>query len=314
MLIMCFKDTKLSSNVTIEIHLFNSETGNFGLKGARAAIRGDLDPVTSMIQLLAWLTAVFRVATAGCLVASTALFRQTPPGKRKCQFELSPSLTQPAELLSGAPDPTRRSVCWHRLFHGTILAYGFPTSGRKDGVGIEIPFELMVNLASITTVVPRQTGSFLLIGHSVTLFPTAKTRDGIQWHAVSTADIEAIAVLPEVSESVKGMDVQEMASYRTFLGYYEKAHVLLGTKAHIETYGIADCGLDRTKGGVALCKEGTFSLGFSAKGIINGGVAGKWTLYKHHRVSLIDNRGYFDLLNNARNRPLLIYDTTSCTA
>jgi hypothetical protein len=306
-----FQVVDLSTHTHFEIERFEPTAFKATLERAKVNVRGPLDDVLPIIQQLAWFTAVFRVATPNSLTVSTAIFRNTPLENRSlsgCEFEIFPKTLNLSALVSGSTSDEMTPTCWHRLFHGTILAFGFPISERDEGVGVQIPFELMTSLANITTAIYQEGGEAILIGHSVALFPSEELRDGIQWHCLGAGDNEPISSLAETFISLKNADFDELSSRRTFLGYYEKALVLLGTKKLLKANAVAGSDLNPANSRIELAREGTFSFGLSIKSIVNGTIAGKWTITKTHRVSLADNREYFDLLDDAQARPVLVYD------
>ena len=125
-----------------------------------------------MIQQLAWFTAVFRMAIPNSLTVSTAIFRKASLTGSVSGFELFPETLDLSEMMPESTQDKITPTCWHGLFHGTILAFGFPISERDTGLGVEIPFKLMVGLANITTTIYQGVGGFILVGHSVMLFPS----------------------------------------------------------------------------------------------------------------------------------------------
>jgi hypothetical protein len=84
----------------------------------------------------------------------------------------------------------------------------------------------------------------------------------------------------------------------------------LRTQNLLKTNSVTNLDLDPAKWQIELAREGTLSLGLSIKSIVNYGIAGKWVVTKTHQVSLADNREYFDLLDDAQARPVLVYDLT----
>ena len=79
-------------------------------------------------------------------------------------------------------DSEVNTTCWHHLLRGAVLVCGFPISPREDGMGLEIPFDLMVGLADIRTKIDFAEEAVLLGGPRIILYPTKVLRDGIQWH------------------------------------------------------------------------------------------------------------------------------------
>lgn len=61
-------------------------------------------------------------------------------------------------------------ICWTRLLPGTSLAVGFPIRHREAGIGLEIPFPLLLSFAEISISMDFD-GGVILVGPSAVIFP-----------------------------------------------------------------------------------------------------------------------------------------------
>ena len=93
-------------------------------------MRGPLDEVSLILQQLAWLTAVFRRPVKNALMVSTAALCKT--GRK---VNIVPKTTDLSTLVPATVPGEAISTYWHRLFYGTVLAYGFSISKRDRGDG-----------------------------------------------------------------------------------------------------------------------------------------------------------------------------------
>ncbi|KAM3070518.1 hypothetical protein ACMFMG_010339 [Clarireedia jacksonii] len=279
-------------------------------------VSGQLDGVLSIIEQIAWFTAILRKGTPNDLTISTTIFRKNLDEKKtfgRSDFELFPKTLALNDTISDATQDDTTSTCWHHLFRGSVLAFGFLISDRNEGKGVEIPFELMVNLANITTTIGLDEGRAILAGHSVMLFPTGLLEDGIQWHCFVARD-EAIPDIPSSFKDLENVEIRDLSSRRTFLGCYENARVMLATADLSQNNTVNVSESCNAKSQVEISRDGTFSSGFSIKGILNGNIGGRWALPRTHEVALIENRDYLEVRDTASKRPILVYDTTVKTA
>ena len=289
-------------------------------ESATIFVSGTLDDVVSIVEQLAWFAASFRPSVSEELTMSSVSFKNlvhVEPAdhisqQKRATFELQLDTLESIELdddLEGMISPT----CWQELFQGGILASGFPIAPREEGLGLEIPFELMILLSQARLSMTHDLGT-ILFGHSTCLFPAKKLQDGVQWHLVKSSDSE---LLRDCLDNLRGRIYEDkisiMASRRTFLGYHH-AHVLLGTRKLIEKSSASTSGFDTSSSKIEIAREGTTSAGLSIKSIFNLVVAGKWTMHKGLQVNMTGNRTYSDRLDNSSRRPILLYDRRTRSA
>uniref|UniRef100_A0A093UL03 Ankyrin-3 n=1 Tax=Talaromyces marneffei PM1 TaxID=1077442 RepID=A0A093UL03_TALMA len=200
--------------------------------------------------------------------------------------------------------------CLTNILQKATLAVGFPVRDRPDGIGLEIPFPLLLRFADISVSMEYDNGT-ILVGESAILFPSRKLSDGIQWHiANATSAQEAVQVIAQSPDWIRTQDIGHLAELRAYLGYYSQARVLLGTRELVLSQSTAELSsqLPKTKSQIEMAHEGTMGAGFSIQGIFNTTVGGKWIVPTRFNVSLEGNRDVEDLLMNARRRPVLVYD------
>lgn len=261
--------------------------------------------MTKLIQQLAWLTAAFFLPAQNVLTISTAVLEVTEPGV----IIIQPKNIGSKILGQSLTGMDKSASCWHHLFRGAVLAYGFPTSERVEGTGLEIPFDLMVALADIRTQIDVGQGITLLGGAGVVLYPTKILNGAIQWHCARVDDDDYVKHGSDPAAIVKNHDINNFSGHKTFLGYYPQAEVLLGTRELVESIGLqaSVSKFPPAPPRIELANEGTFSGGMSIKGILSMNFGGKYIVSKTLRVSL-EGRGYHDLVDQAEQQPALIYD------
>jgi hypothetical protein len=244
---------------------------------------------------------------------STAVFRKSEEHGNR-DFEIVPWTIDSSTPMRDMSHAEVLPTCWHRLFHGTVLAYGFPISPRAAGKGVEIPFDLMVGLAAVNIALQRNNEGTVLIGHSIMLYVSDRLGDeGLQWHCAQVEDKDSARSLPSDTRPLNLKNLGLLSRFKTFLGY-ENAEVVLGTKGFPWSNPVGPSDLDEATRGIELAREGTFSFGLSIKSIFNGSIGGKWSIPKTQQVSLEDSRSYFDLVDDANDRPVILYDLATKSA
>ena len=208
--------------------------------------------------------------------------------------------------------------CWLPLFNGGILAYGFPVPWRQFGEkGIELPFSVLMILAKIMYPVEHQDGIYLKSFSSL-VFPTAITSDfrSIQWHMDSPGKFGnylAPGTFPSVNDEgpwVKINDLNHLISAkRNFLGFARLIEVHVGTDSEIAKESIrrtwASGAPDENPGTrfeISKIQTGTSGLGFW------GIQAEADIIYPKALYQVADRGWYVDMLDTAKQLPLIVYD------
>ena len=158
--------------------------------------------------------------------------------------------------------------CWVRLFRSAVVAL-WPLS-REWGHGLELPFNMLVNLAAVKTRVyfsydntktkgelSNDSRGWVLIGYFTTLLSTGRdaSSNSIQWHIEYT---DGISDPQELISSRDWLGIQGYASFeksRCFLGWSDPVDILWGTKLaqyNLEWSGSAEHRTMRRTEGVTI--------------------------------------------------------------
>ena len=172
----------------------------------------------------------------------------------------------------------------------------------------------MAGLSSVHAAVQRDDGRTILVGQSLILYPSGSLEDAVQWHCTELGDEDFARTLPNSARLLDFVDLKELSSSRTFLGYYQNAEVLLGTKRLLRSTHIMSSGLEHASRRIELAREGTFTFGLSIKAVVSGNLGGKWYIPKTQQVLLEDNRDYFDLVDDAKDKQVILYDLANKSA
>lgn len=277
--------------------------------------RGLPSDVADVLQQLAWLAAVFTLPTRDTLTISIPSLEIIGKGKLKLRTR---SVSSASLGQSDQFDPFNHldtPQCWHGLLRGAVLAYGFPISHRLNGLGLELPFDLMLALADIRSQVDTGENTILVGGSGKMLLPTTRLLDGMQWHCVLMDDENDDA--SQTYDSIVALteeDMEQFQNQRMFLGYYQHAQVLLGTRELVQSNSLhaMESGFLPPPRRIELADEGTITGGISVKGILSMGLSRKYVMTKTLRISL-EGRGFHELVDEAEQQPAIVYDAnTKC--
>ncbi|KAF4909671.1 hypothetical protein CGCF415_v005793 [Colletotrichum fructicola] len=111
---------------------------------------------------------------------------------------------------------------------------------NASAAGIEMSFEMMVDLASVENYYSLN-GGLVLLGYKTALIPVDwnKEADSFQWHFEIMEDSAAGFVQPSLlkatqKEWTKLQHPSQFREARCFIGWFEVAHVMLGTRELLE--------------------------------------------------------------------------------
>jgi hypothetical protein len=91
-----------------------------------------------------------------------------------------------AKLAPRSRSSKRTGECWHQLFQGALILYGYPILRRPDSscVGLEVSLDVMAELGN-ATFLTEFAGIPVLKGFSTFFVATQVSERAIQWHFVS---------------------------------------------------------------------------------------------------------------------------------
>jgi hypothetical protein len=276
--------------------------------GFRMLVNGTIRFVQRISQQLAWLTAICRQSDARQPSLSEVIFFGADVDNMITFKIVALPLKQIKE----------QDACWVPLLPGTIIAHGWPVPERGSENGLELPFNMMLSLSG--PLYPMIFGRrFCLKAYSQILFPVSATSSGgeplrVQWHYDSKRD--TVAVPPWRGKSDESVDEIEMCSTRslvearTFLGYCRKVVVDLGTaKVVNEHKGILYSGLENESHapGVGLPTAMTMGTG----GLLPITLTANFPIIQQKAELLAEDldRDYMDIVCEAQERPVILYDT-----
>jgi hypothetical protein len=266
------------------------------VKFARICVDGPAETVVQIAQQLAWLGSVFRVPKYGSLSSSRAVLRKIGDDAIDISF------------LDLEPIENEGTQCWHPLFVNAVLAQGFPIPKRNGETGIELPFELMTSLAR-TRYLSNFENGVVLKGFSTILFPTSgiSSSNSVQWHCVSSAGGSRIPIL-EIRKYpwVKFTTLEQVKQKRTFLGYYKRAYICVGTTdSSYATIDFSSAPRERARFSLAGL---TASLGVPKFGGLS--ISLNYTLTKG-LMKTASASDFDGILLTAKELSFVIYDTES---
>ena len=266
-----------------------------------------------LVAALAWLAAALRRSSFEGTSTSTVSFEkvETLTGTA---FKITPKA-----LRVDSKDPY---PCWYGLFRHTVVAFGFEVASRQSGIGLELPLELMVELAGNTKPL-KYTGNFFMISLQSALIPTAVLDDdSIQWHLFTSSDPNGITLqdLPKVSAlSVPAtcnndLEIrrfsQALKNRRHFCGWCRNVRINLGTRPREGGKYTVRC-VTRTPEILKEARLASFNAGISSSGLGYAGPSffGTWTItstQKHFSETPVQR--FETMLSRARRMPSVLYD------
>jgi hypothetical protein len=254
------------------------------------------EQLAELAQQLAWLGCALRVSPYG---NSPAHFEPLFLRKDLRAFEI---------MFKPSPIHATESACWLPLFCGAVIAAGFPIAERTEGIGLEIPIELLAGISGTQHAVEYE-GGVVMKGFSHMFVPIRKTADCVQWHAIMNQHPEnrltyetgisrcqSRAMLPEVS-------LRDITSLRAIVGWCMVANSKLGSES--AAYGNIDYSKAEVVSEIEVhCSGGT--LGFQQFGMASLDFRFGFKDGKCH----FQRKGTFrKIAQVAKNTPITLYDT-----
>ncbi|KAK1460713.1 hypothetical protein CCUS01_08818 [Colletotrichum cuscutae] len=188
-----------------------------------------------VVDALIWISTAIRSIPS--TNTSPGLFRSKSFGLDSSRSREFISKLRPLEEWHPMTSSTS-SYCWTQLFRTGVIAW---RNLRRDwGRGLEMSFDLMVHLASVENYYALH-GGIVLLGFTTALVPVEQNKDSksIQWHFEvtegSTDDFIEPAKLQTIQRTwTKFQSKSEFQGSKCFVGWFDKAHVLLGTRKLLE--------------------------------------------------------------------------------
>jgi hypothetical protein len=220
---------------------------------------------TELMSALSWVCAAIRYSPRTEIMLGSTSIQAI---KSTNQTRIASFRVDKLESLQSQP------ACWHSLFPHSVIAKGFPIGPRKHGQGLDISFADMVLMSRSLTFI-KYDGGLVVEGLGSLLIPIKilQDDDALQWHYESkrlpgsgerrsVSDI--FSSMPNL-EWYKKLEEDQLTSKRCFLGWVDKASIVMGTGDHVNfdivRSGAAFIPKSRTVGSNSITL-GTSSTGF----------------------------------------------------
>lgn len=206
----------------------------------------------------------------------------------------------------------RTGTCWFPLFPGSVVAEGFPVPERGNDMGVEIQFDVMVTLGKVSYFLEFPEGR-VLKGYSTMLIPTIGSSPGtIQWHFIQANPPDqplSPSWIPEsVRQNILCLDIDDLRSYRSFVGYCSEAHVHVGTRDS-GYRNVKASGAENDAPSLRFAREISPTISTSSMGIFGAAFGGKVTLTRGLYASVQKDEARLDeRLLHSKKSPALLYD------
>ena len=275
---------------------------------ARFRVQGSRKEIVQVGQQLAWLASVFRTGTAD------------RPSYFDFKFKAL-SLHHFSLIALGLRQvPDSQASCWLPLLAGGVIATGFPIPDRDEELGVEIPFDTMLQLACVEY--PVYYGEVIVFrGWQTLLYPVKASTDfsTIQWHltlcddpedSMLTENLSAIAQVP----NWRTCNIDEIRKARSFLGYNHSAETCIGTQRFRVQSAEDKCGAKNEESRMFWQKKINVNMGTSGMGAFGLGVGGEIGFTKTQIANMAARDGFDRTLDLSQRTPVLMYDVSKCTA
>lgn len=226
---------------------------------------------------------------------------------RRLGFKIHGSKPTPVKSSNGA--------CWIPLFQHCVMAEGYPVPERTGELGVELSFDVMVQLGRISYSLELPQG-MILKGHSTMLIPSLSP-SGIQWHFIGSSEPGSHISVDSIPENLRSnmpdLEPTSLSQRRCFIGYYSEAYVHVGTR---------DSGYEKLELSQAECNPTTIrigreinpSIGTGGMSIFGGGVGAKVIFAKGLYAPIeMEEACLEDRLLNAKDNATIIYDVEKKT-
>ncbi|KAJ1323697.1 hypothetical protein MN608_10942 [Microdochium nivale] len=232
---------------------------------------GDLSGASNLVKAITWVCSAIRLPPGSTLTSASAsgVFKSTSYSLLEKTGKINHFVGQLKPLEVWDPAATAvGSTCWTKLFSSGVIAWKH--LGRDWGLGLELAFNMMVHLSATENFCQHDSG-VVLLGYQSALVPVQvdEANGSIQWHYETCEDgfISPDELCATKQDWVKFSDTSEIQKARCFVGWFEQAHIFLGTHEMLEpNFAMAwssteECRQTLHSKGVEAGAQMAFSLG-----------------------------------------------------
>lgn len=225
---------------------------------------------TDLKQALVWLCAALRRVPVVPSPEAASLVSNTEQtlGCRILNVQLAGFALQSFEHFDWTTTSSKDDQCWRHIFKSSVVVPMARPLPAPLGRGARMTFDLMIHLAAVESWY-RIDGGSIFVGFFTALIPMGRDKHtgSIQWHFESTTGV----LDPRQLQSIRGdwykfdhlSPRTKLRSSSCFVGWYQRACIMLGTKELQSEFGWS--GVDKTRHKTAHKEgcEGAMQLGFS---------------------------------------------------
>ncbi|KAH6973134.1 hypothetical protein BKA56DRAFT_620496 [Ilyonectria sp. MPI-CAGE-AT-0026] len=197
-------------------------------------ITGEPEIIAEVAQEVVWISTALRI----------------PPGDHGCHHYSNGSIAAETIPSDGSFDADcdalffiscnfekispKEQSCWLRLVdHTAVVAHHFPIPRRESAQGLEVPLEILREMAGIHFAVDFR-GGIIMKGPFTMLVPIARRNDIVQWHLISNLEegqrLSYQAGLDQCKHRAltDQVDLESLKTTRAVVGWCSQARTMLG--------------------------------------------------------------------------------------
>ena len=227
--------------------------------------------------------------------------------------------------LSKRPLVKTNHDCWHQLFKSIfVIEVDAPAVHDDDpklkddnperssipfGKGLELSFDLMAALAAVEFPVIVEKG-VVLVGYHTVLIPTEIKKNYVQFHLEVSQEAQINPHTLRYGSRSLISDYRPFKSKRCFVGWCERAHIMLGTRLlSAGTVRYTNSQEKRKTLHLVGLSAGVQAMSCSP---IQAGITGQANFsFVTNKVSFTPSTVYTKMLRNTAKEVALIYDATA---
>lgn len=201
--------------------------------------------------------------------------------------------------------PKLQNDCWLPLFHSCMVIDTPFNDGRTFGKGIELSFDLMIELVAAESCLSIG-GGIVFVGYQTVLYPVEIDGDCAQFHLITDPDKQINPYTICYGQRLYTDDPFQFKTMRCFVGWCEDAHINLGTKM-LSTDVKYSGGRDKAK---SLHTDGYAVLGQLGASAPLSAILGLQQNFRfhHHRIRFTPPDNYLKLLQDTCKQLTIVYD------